>query len=65
MPNVNSPAKLSSDITLSHAKLIALKADLEEIMRLNILDTNIDDTQIATVQDWILDLRAKMKYNDS
>jgi len=62
----NSAAKLISDLTLSHAKLIAMKADLEEIQRLNLFTgvDNIDAEQIATVDAWILDLRAQLKYND-
>jgi len=59
-----SPAKRHSDVILAHAQLIAMKADLENIRRLNLFTTedNIDDEQIATVDAWILDLRAQLKY---
>jgi len=54
--------KKQSDYFLSYARMVAIKADLEEIQRLNILDTNITDAQIAAINTSILDLRTHIKF---
>ena len=65
--NVGSPAKKQSDVIVSHAKLISLKADLVEIQRLGtqVLTVNpVTDAQIAAIETQILEARALLKYND-
>ena len=57
MVNVNSDYKATSDVFLSYDRLVRMKADLEELQRVDVLDTNVTDEQIAIVSAWILDLR--------
>jgi len=63
--NVYSPAKSISDYQLTYDRLVRMKADLEEIVRLGLVTgtgNDPDQEAIDTVQSWILSVRQNMKF---
>lgn len=61
--NVNSPAKAISDNQLTYDRLIRIRADIVEIIRLDQLTTEPpDDESLATIDAWIQDMRAVIKF---
>jgi len=63
--NVNSPAKAISDYQLTYDRLMRMRADLIEIIRLGQVTEAAnppDAEQLATVDTWIAEIRTHMKF---
>jgi len=59
--NDTSAAKKQSDYFLSYARMVAIKADLVEMIRLGHISLNAE--QLALIDDTIADLRTHIKFD--